>query len=429
MIRVVCGCGRVFKAEERHSGKRTRCPVCGTGLTIGQTPASSSEGDLDEFPSWWYPSAPQESALGAGTGEPGQGAADDPEFVRTLVVTTPSPEPDPGKVPGGSGESRHLSAGATGARQRNGAGTWAGARTAAVAALVGLVVLGFCWMRGTLPGRGLGGWALPVPAAAKRPETRLAGPEPRERAQPTDAEPARPGLPPRRLRLIVPAYIYPAGDGRPQWRRLIDAAAKVDLIVIVNPESGPGREPNRDYAAAIAEAAGRGARPIGYVATGYGERPVAKVKGDIDAWVRFYPRLAGFYLDQQPPDLAHATEFAELTTYARAKLRDALVVAGPGIPCDETYLIRRTSDIACVFSNFESFETFELPAPLRGYGPARYASMLYEVKDTKTMYAMIKEAIIKRIGAIYVTDGKREHPWAQLPTYWEDEVDAVARLQ
>ena len=61
MIRVVCGCGRVFKAEARHSGKRTRCPVCGTSLIIGQTPASSSsEGDLDEVPSWWYPSDPQD---------------------------------------------------------------------------------------------------------------------------------------------------------------------------------------------------------------------------------------------------------------------------------------------------------------------------------------------------------------------------------
>ncbi len=59
MIRVVCGCGRVFKAEVRHSGKRTRCPACGANLVIGPTPASSvSEGDREKAPTWWYPSAP-----------------------------------------------------------------------------------------------------------------------------------------------------------------------------------------------------------------------------------------------------------------------------------------------------------------------------------------------------------------------------------
>ena len=39
---------------------------------------------------------------------------------------------------------------------------------------------------------------------------------------------------------------------------------------------------------------------------------------------------------------------------------------------------------------------------------------------------MLKEAIIKRIGYIYVTDGKLPKPWGRLPAYWEAEVDAVS---
>ena len=45
------------------------------------------------------------------------------------------------------------------------------------------------------------------------------------------------------------------------------------------------------------------------------------------------------------------------------------------------------------------------------------------------MRSMLKEAIIKRIGYFYVTDGKPPNPWGRLPSYWEDEVDALARLQ
>ncbi len=89
MIRVVCGCGRVFKAEQRHSGKRTRCPVCGANLVIGQTPASSSDGDLDEVPSWWYPSDPRDPFADGGSVPVENG---DPELVRTAILpAVPTP--------------------------------------------------------------------------------------------------------------------------------------------------------------------------------------------------------------------------------------------------------------------------------------------------------------------------------------------------
>lgn len=56
MIRVFCTCGRAFKAEDRHAGKQTKCPECGADLTIGPGPsATSSGGDADEVPAWWYP--------------------------------------------------------------------------------------------------------------------------------------------------------------------------------------------------------------------------------------------------------------------------------------------------------------------------------------------------------------------------------------
>ena len=103
MIRVVCGCGRVFKAEQRHSGKRTRCPVCGASLVIGQTPASSSDGDLDEVPSWWYPSDPRDPFPDGGSAPAENG---DPELVRTAILP---PVPAPGVA--GRARARRRAAG------------------------------------------------------------------------------------------------------------------------------------------------------------------------------------------------------------------------------------------------------------------------------------------------------------------------------
>ena len=86
MIRVVCVCGRAFKAADRHAGKRTKCPVCGAGVTVGQTSVSSSSGgDIEEVPSWWYPSEP--------TAQPcaGDGTAADPHRCRLGIYDGPAP--------------------------------------------------------------------------------------------------------------------------------------------------------------------------------------------------------------------------------------------------------------------------------------------------------------------------------------------------
>src|SRR5271157_1438988 len=59
MISVSCSCGRKFKADDYHAGRRTRCPVCGNVLVIGQAPITPSSGvsDNGEVPSWWFPSS------------------------------------------------------------------------------------------------------------------------------------------------------------------------------------------------------------------------------------------------------------------------------------------------------------------------------------------------------------------------------------
>ncbi len=136
-------------------------------------------------------------------------------------------------------------------------------------------------------------------ALAPRPQVVVAG-------QPNAIVPAGS----QRLRLLVPAYIYPVGDGRKEWQRLIDAAAKVKIVAIANPSSGPGEEPNFDYAAIFTEASDRGITLVGYVSTDYGKRPMAEIKKDIDAWIRFYPQIRGFFFDQQPRESRHATFFA-----------------------------------------------------------------------------------------------------------------------
>ena len=94
----------------------------------------------------------------------------------------------------------------------------------------------------------------------------------------------------RRLRLLVPAYIYPMTVGR--WQRLFDAASKVEIVAIVNPNSGPGDERN-SIMPRFSPRPRRGITLVGYVSTDYGKRPQAEIKKDIDTWVRLYPQIRG----------------------------------------------------------------------------------------------------------------------------------------
>jgi hypothetical protein len=233
----------------------------------------------------------------------------------------------------------------------------------------------------------------------------------------------------RRLRLIVPTYIYPTGDGRKEWQRLLDAASKVEIIAIANPDSGPGPERNPDYASIFTEARNQGITVVGYVTTNYGKRPQPDIKNDIDGWVRLYPQIRGFFFDQQPPERQQVGKFAELRDYAKEKLPDALVITNPGVPCDEAYLSQAVSNVTCIFGNFEGFDRFEVPATLKAYEPIRFAAMPYNIAGVDAMKTALRDAIIKQIGYIYISDGKPPTQWSKLPGYWEAEVEAVSRLR
>ena len=121
--------------------------------------------------------------------------------------------------------------------------------------------------------------------------------------------------------------------------------------------------------------------------------------------------------------------FAELRDYVKQKIVDPLVITNPGTACDDAYLAHGVSNVTCVFVNYQGFDQFELPAPLKAYDPARFAAMPYNIPDAAAMRAVVKDAIIKRIGYIYISDAKPPNQWGKLPAYWDAEVDAISRVR
>lgn len=235
------------------------------------------------------------------------------------------------------------------------------------------------------------------------------------RAQPSSA-----------VRLLVPAYFYPAGEGLAEWKRLLESAERAPVVAIVNPDSGPGKRVDDRYSDLFRLAHGTKATLIGYVTLSYGKRPISAVKADVDSWLHFYPGVRGIFFDEQPGGVEQVAFAAECFAYARARIENATLVTNPGVPCAREYLAARDAPIACLFEHETGFDQYQPPEWTAGMKSDRFATLLYAVKTAPEMRKRLGEVVAKRAGYLYITDAAGPMPWGRLPSYWEEEVAAVA---
>jgi hypothetical protein len=229
-----------------------------------------------------------------------------------------------------------------------------------------------------------------------------------------------------RLRLLVPAYFYPAGEGLKHWDRLLAAAAQVPIVAIVNPASGPGEKADPAYTKLLDRAKRQaGLTLVGYVSTAYGKRPAATVKADVDRWLSLYPQIQGIFFDEQASAAGEVDYYASLYTYVRQQRRLRLVVSNPGTVCAEVYLSRPAADVVCLFESAEGFGNFRPPAWTAGYKMSRFAALAYKVGTAGQMRKYLGEGVDRGLGYLFVTDAAGSNPWERLPAYWDDEVAAV----
>jgi serine/threonine protein kinase len=235
-----------------------------------------------------------------------------------------------------------------------------------------------------------------------------------------------PASPPR-LRLLVPAYFYPGGEGEAEWDRLLATPDPALVVIIANPASGPGKKADPKFVRVIERARGNGFTVIGYVSTGYAERSLAQVKDDVNAWVRYYPDVQGIFFDEQRSAADRVDYYAALYRHAREHGL-GLVINNPGTKCAEDYLKRPAADVVCVAESAKDFREFRPPSWAGGYPAGRFAALICGTGDPARMREYVLGMADKRVGYGYVTDGAGDNPWGRLPRYWDEEVEAVRRV-
>ncbi len=232
-----------------------------------------------------------------------------------------------------------------------------------------------------------------------------------------------------RLELLVPAYFYPAAQGLVYWNQLIEAAARVPIVAIVNPASGPGTEADPLYRAVIERARGAGVRVIAYVASGYGARLMLELSADLLRYQSFYT-LDGFFIDEMASDGQTPSLDYYGAVYAHAKSLDACyrVIGNPGVATHESYLSLPAADALVVFEkDANAYQEIVAQRWASKRASAQIGHLVYHVSNLRAARRMLDIAAKHNAGLVYFTDDTLDNPWDTLPSYWGGLVDEISK--
>ncbi len=399
MTSAPCNCGEVFWSSAWQPGKQSRCPICGGGVG-----PSRSKGGSETV------TTPRSSGSSA------------PPLKSSGVRSNLQRDTPPISGPGVTKEST-----VPPPKERWGlpVGEWS-------PQILGLVfgALAVCALGVVIGSRLL----VPTPPAIEtttEPAGQTDVPSKDHDPDPSIKAPSQitsvPALS-APLRALVPAYFYPGGEGLEDWNQLIEAGSRIPIVAVVNPATGPGPSANPDYAEVIRRAKAAGVTTLGYVNTDYAKRPRQQIEADVEKWLQFYPEIGGIFFDAQPSEAQHADLYASMRALVKAKRPDSLIITNPGIVCAEPYLEKPATDVAILFENQQGFNDFALPSWAGRYQASRIAAIPYALETPEQMKEAVRQAVLKGIGYLYVTDGTGPNPWGHLPRYWKEEVDALERI-
>jgi hypothetical protein len=249
------------------------------------------------------------------------------------------------------------------------------------------------------------------------------------------------------LGALVPAYFYPAGSvNLGYWSQLDQAAQRINVDVIVNPANGPGTATDSNYLAQIqALNTTPHGEAFGYIATGFGARPLGDVETDIQRWISLYVNkgghLAGFFIDQMSILPGTLSFYQDIYNYTKS-LSSYTVIGNPGIPFQNGVSATDLLSTADVLNIFEGPNTDPDPTAaqfahypyglnwFQGFPSSRFSNIVFGVPDEATMRADLNKAVSLNAGLVYFTDGTNAHgnPYDHLPSYWDQEVAAIQAI-
>jgi hypothetical protein len=243
--------------------------------------------------------------------------------------------------------------------------------------------------------------------------------------------------------LLVPAYFYP-GTGGSQgftdgWAQMAASAGKVPITAIFNPNSGPlPGPPDPNYVNAITNLENAGGRVIAYIPTGNGSTPLSTIQADVQLYKSQYGNLIeGFFLDQLNVVPTTLSYYQSVYNYIKGVSPSYTVVGNQGSPFLNGLTPQQFLSTVDVMNIFEGPDTGppggvgfnNYPYGLNwflNYPSDRFSNIVFSVPTAAEMLADLRKAEQLNAGSVFITDQGLPNPYSQLPSYWNQEVAALA---
>jgi hypothetical protein len=210
-------------------------------------------------------------------------------------------------------------------------------------------------------------------------------------------------------RLVVPAYFHPAihpGD----WDWLAGHAERVRLVIL-NVHNGPGTGLEAPFKDVTERLRTTGVPVIGYLDTGYGQRPAAQVISEFGCYQDWYG-VAGVCLDRAAAGASGLAYYGALTARLR-KLGARVIFLNHGTYPDEGYA--RHADLLGTFEGpWSDYLRLKVPPWAAAWPAEKFYHVVYSVPPGQFGEAA-RLATRRHAASVYLTERGGANPYDRLP--------------
>jgi hypothetical protein len=212
-----------------------------------------------------------------------------------------------------------------------------------------------------------------------------------------------------RLGPVVPAYFHPVIAPR-EWLALAGAAESLCLVV-VNPASGPGHQPDQAYVGVIDRLLAAGAPVAGYVDTDYGRRPMAAALAEIARYREWY-QVSSVFFDRVSSGIEHVPYYQLLAADSR-RAGVELVAFNHGTYPVLDYAAH--ADLLGIFEGpFSTFVGLDVPSWVHDFAADQFFQLVYD--SPQALAATIAGLATERnVGSSYRIEAAGANPWHTIP--------------
>jgi hypothetical protein len=220
-------------------------------------------------------------------------------------------------------------------------------------------------------------------------------------------------------RTFVPSFPYAAAF----WTKAFDSRPAPGVMLLDVTGTGAGSAPVAHFQMLVRQAHRHGVEVLGYSSTERAQRPVAAVEADARNYRAWY-RTDGMFLDLATTDRGNLPYYRKLAAYIRRVNPRAVIWLNPGSYPDQAYL--QVASVVVVFEGpYASYRGLQVPGWVRRYRATRFAHVIHDTPRADLARA-VRLSRLRRAGYVYVTDQGEPDPYRALPSYWTQEVAAVA---